>query len=41
VDINGPAYGVEPTHWHIALAAEHVIDGALVPDTLTFRAEVV
>jgi len=39
-DINGPSFAFEPVHWHIALAAEHFIDGALVPNTLTTWAEV-
>ncbi|WP_026352617.1 PstS family phosphate ABC transporter substrate-binding protein [Yoonia vestfoldensis] len=34
-DINGPSFAFEPIHWHIALAAEHFIDGGLVPNTLT------
>ncbi|PWK60019.1 PstS family phosphate ABC transporter substrate-binding protein [Roseicyclus mahoneyensis] len=38
-DINGPSFAFEPVHWHIALAAEHFIDGALVPNTLTTWAE--
>jgi phosphate transport system substrate-binding protein len=39
-DINGPSFAFEPVHWHIALAAEHFIDGALVPNTLTSWAQV-
>lgn len=39
-DINGASFAFEPVHWHIALAAEHFIDGALVPNTLTNWAQV-
>jgi phosphate transport system substrate-binding protein len=39
-DINGPSFAFEPIHWHIALAAEHFIDGELVPNTLTNWSEV-
>ena len=39
-DINGPSFAFEPVHWHIALAAEHFIDGELVTNELTNWAEV-
>ncbi len=39
-DINGPSFAFEPVHWHIALAAEHFLDGALVPNELSTWAEV-
>ena len=34
-DINGNAFAFTPEDWYKALAAEHFIDGALVPNTLT------
>ncbi len=33
-DINGPAFEYTPVDWYKALAAEHFIDGELVPNTL-------
>ncbi len=39
-DINGPSFAFEPVHWHIALAAEHFIDGELIENDLTTWADV-
>ncbi|WP_295450828.1 substrate-binding domain-containing protein, partial [uncultured Pseudophaeobacter sp.] len=33
-DINGSAFAFTPTDWYMAIANEHYIDGALVPNTL-------
>ena len=33
-DINGNAFAFTPTDWYMAIANEHYIDGALVPNTL-------
>ena len=33
-DINGPSFEYTPVDWYKALAAEHFIDGELVPNTL-------
>ena len=38
-DIYGPSFAFEPVHWYIAIAANHFIDGELVPNTLTTWAE--
>jgi len=34
-DINGPSFAFTPADWYKALAAEHFVDGALAPNTLT------
>lgn len=39
-DINGNDFAFTPTDWYKALAAEHFIDGALVPNTFTSWNEV-
>lgn len=39
-DINGNGFAFTPTDWYKALAAEHFIDGALVPNTFTSWNEV-
>ncbi len=39
-DIDGNSFEYTPEHWYKALAAEHFIDGELVPNTLTNWSEV-
>lgn len=39
-DINGNAFKFTPEDWHKALAAEHFVDGALVPNSFTTWDEV-
>ena len=39
-DISGNGFEFTPEHWYKALAAEHFIDGELVPNTLTMWNEV-
>lgn len=39
-DIAGPEFAFEPAHWYIGLAANHFLDGELVPNELTSWAQV-
>ncbi|MEL6953488.1 MAG: substrate-binding domain-containing protein [Pseudomonadota bacterium] len=39
-DIAGPEFAFEPAHWYVGLAANHFLDGELVPNELTSWAQV-